>query len=101
MRADVGPIADPRYPVVLAQQVVSCAHYCIIYTAVYNNGFLEAGMDQHYQMDVASVKMAMIHFSDAKAALLQMCLGGDFSGARAAAQPLPRGERERRYRLSN
>ena len=36
MRADVDPTADPRYPVVLAQQVVSCAYYCIIYTAIYN-----------------------------------------------------------------
>src|SRR5208283_4852826 len=36
MRADVGLTADQRYPLVLAQALASCAHYCIIYTAVYN-----------------------------------------------------------------
>jgi hypothetical protein len=35
MRGGVGLTADPRYPLVLAQALASCAHYCILYAAVY------------------------------------------------------------------
>ncbi|HLF97251.1 MAG TPA: hypothetical protein VI457_08920, partial [Methylococcaceae bacterium] len=39
MRAGVGLTADQRYPLVLAQASDSCAHYCIIYAAVYSLWF--------------------------------------------------------------
>src|SRR5260370_28375154 len=45
MRAGVGMTGDQRYPLVLAQAFDSCAHYCIIYAAVYSVGPAKRGVD--------------------------------------------------------